>query len=372
MSSPPVVELGVAPTDDTIPTVERVRDQCQLPGIAVAVVNGDGLGYFLGLGWSDEERDLPVTPDTVFRIGSATKTLTALTVLRAAPDVIDVSLNDSLVDLRVDPPSDWPCPTVEHVLTHTSGIRSPVATPGPRTTEVAASELARPPGQPRPPLATLMPPVLTTAFRAGSRYEYSNWAFGLLEAVLGHRRGSAYETLVVEAILSPLAMTNTHLAWDAPSAQVAVGYDAPGAPSPYALWQIVIPAAGGMWSTARDMSRYSVGLFDVFATEARAMGIPRVPAGFTAPLPATIGLAWRLSTIGGSRVMWHTGGFPGWSFAQWLSIEHRVAVLVFANRLSTESAELLRIKLPGYLMTRLLGHPRGTPLHATELNRDES
>lgn len=286
-------------------------------------------------------------------------------MLRAAPEVLGESLNDSLVGIRVEPHSDWPLPTVEHVLTHTSGIRSPVATPGPRTTDDAARELARPPGTARPSLTTLFPPVLTTAFQPGTRYEYSNWAFGLLEEVLAQRTGTDYATVVDEAILAPLGMGRTRLSWDTPSEDVAVGYDAVGTPSPHAFWPIVVPAAGGMWSTATDMSRYAVGLFDAFFAEAKEMGTPRVRPGLTAPLPATIGLAWRLSTIGGSRVMWHTGGFPGWSFAQWMSPEHRVAVLIFANRLSKSDTELLRIKLPGYLITQLLGHPRGTPLTAT-------
>lgn len=53
MSTVPMVKLGTEPSADIVEIVERVRNQCQLPGLAVGVVNADGLAYFLGVGWSD-------------------------------------------------------------------------------------------------------------------------------------------------------------------------------------------------------------------------------------------------------------------------------------------------------------------------------
>ncbi len=67
----------------------------------------------------------PVQPDTVFRIGSVSKTMTAVGILQLVEEGrfgLDDQVNDVLEGYRIESPSDSPPVTIRHLLTHTSGI----------------------------------------------------------------------------------------------------------------------------------------------------------------------------------------------------------------------------------------------------------
>ncbi len=95
-------------------------------GLGVGVVNGSETLYAKGFGLADVERGSPVTPKTVFRIGSITKTMTAIGLMRLCERGrfdLDDPVNDYLKGYRVEHPDPAaPSVTFHHVLTHTSGI----------------------------------------------------------------------------------------------------------------------------------------------------------------------------------------------------------------------------------------------------------
>src|SRR5918999_192878 len=96
------------------------------PGLGVGIVNGSGTVYVKGFGLADIDRKRPVTPKTVFRIGSITKTMTAIGLMQLwerGEFRLDDPVNDYMRGCRVEH-SDPAAPpvTFHHMLTHTSGI----------------------------------------------------------------------------------------------------------------------------------------------------------------------------------------------------------------------------------------------------------
>src|SRR5215471_8672336 len=95
-----------------------------LAGLALAIVRDGRLERFIGLGLADMDMDRPVEPETVFRIGSISKTMTAIGVLQLVEEGrlrLDDPVNNHLRKLRVEPPRlDAPPVTARHLLSHTA------------------------------------------------------------------------------------------------------------------------------------------------------------------------------------------------------------------------------------------------------------
>ena len=155
--------------------VVEVLDRWPSAGLAVVLVRDGSLEGFLGHGVADVESKEPITEDTVFRIGSITKTFTAIAVMqlceRGLVD-LDAPANDYLRTFRLVPAKPSFRPTVRHLLTHTaviaigggcrtcfSPVSAPATGPGDRAPRRSASTTAeacrsRSSREPSGPIAT--------------------------------------------------------------------------------------------------------------------------------------------------------------------------------------------------------------------------
>ena len=167
----------------------------RLPSISAAVFRDGDVVWQRALGLADVERREPATPDHAYRIGSVTKTFTAVAVLQLREEGVielDVPLATYVDGFPVGP-------TVRQALTHASGLQR--ETPGsmwvtmqPPTREELLAALAE---------AQLV-------LRPGQSWHYSNLAFALLGEVIA-RNGRSYERVLEERVLDPLALGRTRL-----------------------------------------------------------------------------------------------------------------------------------------------------------------
>src|SRR5215208_3924610 len=107
-------------------TINRVLNCWPTAGLAVAVVKDGSPSFFSGQGVADVASETPVTEDTVFRIGSITKTMTALAVMQLCEQGLvdlDAPASDYLRSFRLVPAeADFGPVRVRHLLTHTAGL----------------------------------------------------------------------------------------------------------------------------------------------------------------------------------------------------------------------------------------------------------
>src|SRR5262249_11443881 len=106
-------------------TIDEKRKELGIPGVSLVIVKDDRVIYLKGLGVKDVERRLPVTPDTLFAIGSCTKAFTAMAAMMSV-DEGKLSLDDSpkkflpyfkLMDAEADAKI-----TIRDMLSHRSGL----------------------------------------------------------------------------------------------------------------------------------------------------------------------------------------------------------------------------------------------------------
>ena len=262
------------------------------------------------------------TPDTEYRVGSITKTMVAVCVLRLV-DAGVVRLEDRLGDHLPDAPA--PDSTVYQLLTHTAGIASETPPPWWERTS----------GQTRPQLRD----VLTEdplRHAPGRVHHYSNPGFGLLGALVAAKAGRPWFDVLRDDVLVPLGMTRTDYL---PTGAHALGW----AVHPWA--DVLLPepihdhgllaAAGQLWSTPGDLCRFGVFLggdgAGLLTTETlELMRTPAVAPG-DAGWGGSYGLGVQHLRLGEHVVFGHTGSMPGFLAVMMTSAEDGLTVSVQSN-----------------------------------------
>ena len=268
----------------------------------LAVMKGGETVLLKGYGQADREGGIPMRPDSVFNLGSITKPFTAAAILRLQ-ELGKLKTSDPVSHFFEGVPEDKAGITLEHLLTHSSGLESDFSPTDYEATtreeyarRALASKLLFPPGQ---------------------GYEYANAGYSLLAAVIEKVTGKDYETALAELVLKPAGMTETGYRaprWEA--ARVAHGYEdgedwgtilgrieEPGAP----FW--ALRGNGGLHTTLADMVRWDAALRTdavLSAASRESYFRPRVAEGPGARSHYAFGWAVEKTTHG--TLVQHNGG----------------------------------------------------------------
>jgi CubicO group peptidase (beta-lactamase class C family) len=230
----------------------QVQAEARVPALSVALHRADRPLWTLAVGGTGNEA--PLGPQTPFRIGSVTKTFTAVLVLQARDDgLLDL---DDPIGAHLDLPAHGEL-TVRRLLSHTAGLqREPHGDVWdtlrlPAVDELIA-DLAR--------AERVLPPA--------RRLHYSNLGVALLGHAVARLRGGTWAEVLADRVLTPLGLTATTVT---PGPSAATGflvdtYSDHAHPEPSTDFGAVSPAAQ-LWSTAPDMARWAAFLADPAAVD---------------------------------------------------------------------------------------------------------
>ncbi len=348
----PAVRRGLPPgaaatADELVRSYQRGEGQ---PGIAYGIVAGGSVAHEGGVGqrWLGGP---PPDAATVFRIASMTKSFTAsaLLALRDAGLLrLDDPVTDFVPELRGQPrvTADSPAISLRHLLTMTAGF--PTDDPwGDRQQ-----------GTPLPEFAALLARGVRSAWAPGTRFEYSNLGYALLGRVISAVAEADYPDFVRARVLGPLGMTRTGFeAGEFDPAGLARGYArrADGwtelAPDPLGAFAPM----GGVFSCVRDLARWVNGFAAVFPPggprggdahplspvtrremQQPAVTLPRAQPRFPGDPAAgsQYGYGFGLfteETSAWGRLVYHSGGYPGFGSHMRWHPETGLGVIVLAN-----------------------------------------
>jgi CubicO group peptidase (beta-lactamase class C family) len=245
------------------PTMQRRVDQIlnrwPAVGLALGVVRDGSLEFLATHGLADIATRRPVTEDTVFRIASITKIFTAIAVMqlveRGLVD-LDAPANDYLHAYQLVPRDPgWRPATVRHLLTHTAGIDEEVPRWAALKRDFGVSVEM---GRPVPTLAEYYRGRLVLGAEAGTRFRYSDHGPATAGQIVEDVSGQPLDRYLREHVFTPLGMTHTDLVRSRLVAEgLATGYVLRAyGPRAVTERQAVMAAAGGAFSTPRDMARY--------------------------------------------------------------------------------------------------------------------
>jgi CubicO group peptidase (beta-lactamase class C family) len=339
------VERTLEGADELI--VEAMNEHTT-PGLGVGVVSGSETVYAKGFGLADVERVDPVTPRTVFRIGSITKTMTAIGLMQLwEQDKFDLEapVNEYLRGCRVEHPDPAAPPvTFRHMLTHTAGIGELR-----RVTDLFRPMIglgAKPDGPTPTPeeyyAGDLRPPIYP-----GTKWAYSNHAFNVLGQLVEDISGEPFAGYMRKNVFEPLGMGSTdYLRSELVREELARGYNfSRGRLKPVKYMEILVRGAGSVFSSVEDMCRYVTALLGGGANEhARVLG-PETLSLMMEPqyrlderLPA-MGFAFLLDDLDGHLIAGHDGGWPGFVSSMLLCPEVELAIVAFTNASSLAAHE---------------------------------
>lgn len=304
---------------------QRVDDDMNI-SLAVGVINEDG-NHFFSYGKDSRENGNDVDSNSVYEIGSITKSFTG-TLLAALVEQGKVDLQDPVQKFlpdTVEVPT-WKGQEIKlvHLANHSSGL--------PRLPDNLH------PADPANPLADYSVEQLLDFIdhyeltRApGSKYEYSNYATGLLGIVLGRSQNKTYEELLTEIIFKPLEMNSTGI-FLTPKMErkLTTGHTMFFPVGHWIFKTNTLAGAGAILSTTDDMLNYlgaNIGLVDSKLYPAMQL-THKNSVTFEGPV---VGLGWHTMPIKGKDITWHNGSTGGFkSFAGFIAGENK-AVVVLSN-----------------------------------------
>ncbi len=335
-----------------------LRAQYDLPGLALAIAKDGRLVYARGFGLADRATDEPVQPDSLFRVASVSKPITAIAVLKLIEDgklTLDTRVL-ALLGRQAAADPRYADITVRHLLQHSGGLDIETwgfdpSFPDRETIEQLGANL--PPS--RAAVLDFILENLPLAFAPGTRYAYSNVGFMLLTEVIEKAAGQPYERFVRERILLPLGIRRMRIGgslltqralgevayWDSAELTPSI-FPAPLLETtfPYGAFDLRIFESGGGWVAAmpdlvRFLTAFDAGAPNPVLKPETVRLISERPTYVPASATSWYGLGWTiLRTPQGER--WdHDGGMPG--TAAWVVRgRNGVSLAVAANHLPVE------------------------------------
>ncbi|MCS0601685.1 beta-lactamase family protein [Streptomyces sp. LP11] len=314
------------------------QSEGRAPSLVAAVVRG---GQIVWHGARSSVEGHAPDGDVQYRIGSITKTFTAVLVMRLRDEGL-LDLGDPLE--KYLPGTGAGEATIAELLAHTAGLAA----------ESPAPWWERTPGALRPELSDVLgeQPLLHPV---GRRHHYSNPGYTVLGALVEALRGAPWEEVLSSEILEPLGLRRTGARPQSPYAGGWAVHPWADALLPEPLEDLGRMApAGQLWSTTEDLARFAVFLARgddrvLSAESVREMRAPAAPAEAADVRDGiSYGLGLQIQARDGRLLVGHSGSLPGFLANLTISVEDDVAAVVLANctsgpLLGAVGADLVRI-----------------------------
>ncbi len=339
---------------------EARRIELGIPGIALVIVKDDKIIYDKGLGYKDLEKKLPVTPDTEFAIGSATKAFTALTVLMAQ-DEGKLSLDDSpkkyLPYFKMYDPDTDKNITIRDLMCHSSGLnRTDLAM---ITGKLNRAELIEVAGMAKP----------TAKLR--EKFQYQNIMFTAAGEIASVVEKQPFDRLIMDRIFKPLGMTNSTVSMKQMQSTkdhsfgYSYNFDTKETTRlPFRDIDEVAPA-GSINSSSRDMAKWLRFVLDGGVENGKRLVSEKGYEEWLKPQmkiagTSSYGLGWFLQQWNGLKVVQHGGNIDGFNSLVAMIPEKRLGFVLLTN----VSASSLGSELMPVVWQNLLGigQAEGPPL----------
>jgi len=291
--------------DDLLAFANDAIARLQVPGASVGVLH-DGTIYAGGVGVTSVENPLPVAAETLFQIGSTSKTVTATALMQLVEERrvdLDARVRAYLPRFRLQSEADAARLTVRDLVTHHTGYVGDYFRDTGRGEDAIARIVAKMANSPQ-----LVP--------AGTVFSYSNAAFYVLAHIVETIRGKPFEEVIREQVFKPLGMTlSFYFPEECMTHRVASGHivtsDGPKIARRWHMWRSGA-GGGGVISNVIDQMRYAalhVGAVDAQSVLSRdsvaIMQRVQRPAG---SMCESIGISWMLDDAGGGHHLVKHGG----------------------------------------------------------------
>jgi len=318
--------------EDPLATASRAAVQAHVDrnafsGVVLVARNGQPV-FRHAFGFANRELNVPMTPESVLRLGSITKQFTAAAIMQLVEQG-KLNIDDPVSKYYVDAPVTWSKVTVKHLLNHRSGIPSYTDQPGFFESEARDDRT--------PKEVVELTRNMPLAFEPGARFAYNNTGYVLLGYIIEEVSGQDYAAYLQQHIFTPLGMK--HSGYDDTRTVLpnrAAGYGIEGD-----TWfnadflSMTLPhAAGSLYSTVNDLLIWQEAFFSDKVVSAASR------AAMTADYGDGYGFGLGTRDLGGHKAIGHSGGIPGFSTNMSRFPDDGLTVIVLSNLESAASGRI--------------------------------
>ena len=335
---------GAAHADEVDDYILDRMERRHIAGLSLAVLKAGKPVKVKGYGTANLELGTPVTPQTVFKIGSVSKQFIAAGIVLLNKEG-KVGYEDSIRKYFPDAPETWQPITVHHLLTHTSGL----------VRESPAFDFLKVQSDANLIKATYATPLV---FTPGEKMQYCNVGYFALAEIITRASGKPWPDYLQEKIFGPLGMTATRTTThEVLIPNRASAYDWSEGRFKNAEIMMGVRPSGAFISTVLDLARWDAALYTDSPFTAKERELMWTKVKLNDGSERDYGFGWQIEQVGMYRQIRHGGTLTGFRSDFSRFIHEQLTVIVLANS-SPSVPEQMAVRVAAFYIPDLL--PRRT------------
>ncbi|MET0637725.1 MAG: serine hydrolase domain-containing protein [Chitinophagaceae bacterium] len=335
---------GFAQIDSTDFIVKKMMKDQRITGLTLAVVKNGKAVVKKGYGLANVELNIPVTSETVIRLGSVSKQFFATAILKLAEDG-QISIEDSVHKFFPDAPETWRPIQVKHLLSHSSGL----VREGPAYNNNII----------QPDLTIIRSAYsLPLNFKTGAKYQYCNLAYFMLAEIIRQVSKRPWQDYIRDSLFIPAGMKNSGMTDFYPIIpNRASGYMHKGDTLLNANAMYAVRPSGGFLSTSNDMILWDKVLYGkkIILKEQNwdLLWKPFIKLSDKPESKTFYGFGWLVDEANGHRLVSHGGSNTGFRSQYSRYIDDGLSIIILTNTDEAEPAVIAKVLAEYYFRKHL-------------------
>jgi len=334
--------------EDRVDAIFAAYDNTRSPGCAVGVIQDGEFVLRRGYGMANLEHGIPLSSESVFRIGSTSKQFTAANVLLLVEEG-KVSLDADVREYVPELPDFGTPVTIRQLVHHTSGYRDYL-------TLMDLAGLRDDDYYTDAELLAMLTRQTQLNFEPGAEHLYSNTGYWLLSQVVERASGDSLREFAAAKVFEPLGMSNTHFHDDHAIIveNRASGY-APARQGGYRISMTTLPMVGdgGVFTTVDDLLAWDRNFYDSSIGSSRFIETMQTVGVLNDGEELDYAFGLDISTHRGLNTVSHGGSFVGFRADMLRYPDERLTVICLCNRADADPSRFARQVAEVYLEDRM-------------------
>lgn len=324
----------VAQTDSTDLIVAKQMKEQRITGLTLAVVKKGKTIVNKGYGLSNVEYNIPMTAETVIRLGSVSKQFFATAILKLVEEG-KLSIEDPVHRFFPDAPETWRPIQIKHLLSHTSGLK--------REGPAYANHIIQ------PDIDIIRSAyTLPLDFQPGEKYQYCNLAYYMLADIIAQVSQMPWQDYIRNQLFIPAGMKNTGMTnFFTITPNRASGYRHKKDTLINADPMYAVRPSGGFHSTSSDMILWDKALREkkiILKKENwELLWTPVIKTSAKAESKSYYCFGWMVDEYNGRKVVMHNGANSGFRSTYVRYIDDGLSIIIMSNTEETNPDLIARV-----------------------------
>ncbi len=335
--------LGYGQTDSTHFIVEKIMKEQKIVGLSLAVIKNGKPVINRGYGLANAEHSIPVTTETVIRLGSVSKQFFTTAILKLQEEG-KLNIEDSVHTFFPDAPETWRPILVKHLMSHTSGLKreSPAYNNNKMISDLEIIKAAYP---------------LPLDFKTGEKYQYCNLAYYMLAQIITQTSRMPWQDYIREKLFIPAGMKNSGMTdFYLIIPNRANGYTHKNGRLVNADAMYAVRPSGGFLSTSTDMILWDKVLREKNTILKKAnwelLWQPFIKTSDKPESKAYYGFGWVIDERNGHKVIEHGGANVGFRSYYTRFIDDDLSIIIMTNTDEANPGTIVRALSEHYFRTK--------------------